>query len=275
MSNYNSNLQSKNIALQAILDKINNLPETDSEIVLPELTNEGIAANLLIDKQLIDSNGNVVTGTMPIVELSEPDVIVDPGTGKAEITFGTTTSGYLQAGTISSEHQLAIRNGATITPTTSQQTIPLSGFYMTDDIIVEPIPSNYEDVTEETSEYTSLNDDLEEVINSLPSTGDGESSTVPTCTVTINSFGTNIQQVVYCTYINGIYEYHDDFFDNQLSSIVLTNVICGSLFYHSNSYNYCEFILDMENNQVYFSVGASSFDLVPIDDITITILDDA
>lgn len=65
MSNYNSNLQSKNIALQAILDKINNLPESDSEIVLPKLTNEGSASDLLSGKQLIDGEGNVVTGTIP------------------------------------------------------------------------------------------------------------------------------------------------------------------------------------------------------------------
>ena len=65
MSNYNSTLQTNNADLQSILNTINTLPEFSEGVELPELANEGTAANLLLNKQLIDSEGNIVTGTMP------------------------------------------------------------------------------------------------------------------------------------------------------------------------------------------------------------------
>ena len=76
MSNYNSQLQSNNIVLgtqnnvlsannldlQAVLESINSLP--DAGVDLPELANEGSASDLLSGKQLIDGDGNIVTGTI-------------------------------------------------------------------------------------------------------------------------------------------------------------------------------------------------------------------
>jgi hypothetical protein len=64
MSNYNSTLQSNNTDLQDILNTINALPNANSGIELPALTNEGTTSDLLANKQLIDSNGNIVTGSM-------------------------------------------------------------------------------------------------------------------------------------------------------------------------------------------------------------------
>lgn len=48
--------------IQDILTKIHNLPEAGTD--LPELSNEAVASELLSGKQLIDDEGNVVTGTM-------------------------------------------------------------------------------------------------------------------------------------------------------------------------------------------------------------------
>lgn len=48
--------------LNAISDTLERLDEAP---VLPSLTNPGTAADLLSGKQLIDTNGNVLTGTMP------------------------------------------------------------------------------------------------------------------------------------------------------------------------------------------------------------------
>lgn len=64
MSNYNSQLQSNNTDLQAILNSINELPEVGG-VELPELANEGIAADLLENKELIGSDGNKIIGSMP------------------------------------------------------------------------------------------------------------------------------------------------------------------------------------------------------------------
>lgn len=64
MSNYNTQLQSNNIDLQTVLQTLQT-KAAGGGINLPELTNEGIAADLLVNKELIDSNGNKITGSMP------------------------------------------------------------------------------------------------------------------------------------------------------------------------------------------------------------------
>lgn len=50
--------------LQGLLAKINALPEAGTD--LPELTNEGEAADLMLGKQLIDNEGKVVEGSFTI-----------------------------------------------------------------------------------------------------------------------------------------------------------------------------------------------------------------
>lgn len=64
---YNNELQNSNNKLQSILETINTLPEAGSGegVELPELSNEGQASDLLVGKELIDSEGNIVTGSMP------------------------------------------------------------------------------------------------------------------------------------------------------------------------------------------------------------------
>jgi hypothetical protein len=59
-----SNLNNNTTQLEALLAKVNALPEAGG-VVLPELTNEATSAELLASKQLIDGNGNIVTGSMP------------------------------------------------------------------------------------------------------------------------------------------------------------------------------------------------------------------
>lgn len=56
-----SPLQNNITNLQSLLDKVNALPEAGTD--LPELTNEGVADDLVFGKELIDSSGNIVTGT--------------------------------------------------------------------------------------------------------------------------------------------------------------------------------------------------------------------
>ena len=57
-----SNLNNNTASLQAILETINALPE---EVVLPTLTNEGAASDMLSGKELINSSGKKVTGIIP------------------------------------------------------------------------------------------------------------------------------------------------------------------------------------------------------------------
>lgn len=63
MSNYNTQLQSNNTDLQTVLQTLQT-KAAGGGIELPELANEGIASDLLIGKQLIDQEGNIVEGTM-------------------------------------------------------------------------------------------------------------------------------------------------------------------------------------------------------------------
>lgn len=63
MLNDNSNLKTNTTGLQELLAAVNNLPEA---FALPSLTNEGSADDILSGKQLIDGEGNVVTGVFTI-----------------------------------------------------------------------------------------------------------------------------------------------------------------------------------------------------------------
>lgn len=59
-----SPLQNNITNLQNLLDKVNTLPEAGTD--LPELTNEGSESDLMLNKELIDADGNIVTGTFTI-----------------------------------------------------------------------------------------------------------------------------------------------------------------------------------------------------------------
>lgn len=153
MSNYKIELQSNNTDLQAILDAVNALPEASTGVELPTLTNEGTATDLLSGKQLIDQEGNIVTGTIPI--LTEDDITVIENVimipngyfedSKTEIDVPlaeqatpsiavsstglitasvTQNAGYVRDGTIiKGTKQLTTKAATTYTPTTSNQTI--------------------------------------------------------------------------------------------------------------------------------------------------------
>lgn len=141
--NYNSTLQSNNTDLQEILSTINNLPTTGGA-TLPTLTNEGDASDLLSGKQLIDGDGEVVTGTFTIdSELSTQDSLIAqiqsavnslPEAGGEQATpviSVNSTNGLITAtaGSKTSTYQLAFQAAKTITPGTTNQTAVSSGYY--------------------------------------------------------------------------------------------------------------------------------------------------
>lgn len=61
--------------LRELLDKVNALPETNSGVELPKLSNEGIADDLVEGKELIDSTGNIITGTNPYEKVATDNAI--------------------------------------------------------------------------------------------------------------------------------------------------------------------------------------------------------
>lgn len=85
-----SNILNNTSSLEDILNTINNLPEAGSGgTILPELSNEGSSADLLSGKQLINSDGEVVTGTIPIKDATT----YTPTTSNQTIAAGTYCSG--------------------------------------------------------------------------------------------------------------------------------------------------------------------------------------
>ena len=160
---YNTQLQTKNERIQSILDKVNALPEA---ITLPTLDNPGTSADLLAGKELIDGDGNKVTGTIETKTVDDisrggcrvsipsgyyaetaqyeiPSISIDPpiiritDDGLITSTVEQGAGGFVESGTISSSNeQLTTQAATTITPTTSDQTAVASGTYTTGEITV-------------------------------------------------------------------------------------------------------------------------------------------
>ena len=63
---YNSDLQTLNVNLQAILNTIDNLPEASNGVELPELDNEAAISEIFEGKEVIDGEGNKIVGTFTI-----------------------------------------------------------------------------------------------------------------------------------------------------------------------------------------------------------------
>lgn len=101
---------------------------------LPALSNPGAAGDLKNGKQLIDANGNVLTGTMPNITLPSPGITVSTG-GLITASY-SQDAGYSAGGSKSATKQLTTQAGTTITPGTSQKTAVASGRYTTGNVYV-------------------------------------------------------------------------------------------------------------------------------------------
>lgn len=131
---------------------------------LPELTNPGSAADLLVGKQLVDQYGNPLTGTMPQksaadLTASGAAVTVPAGYYPSQVSKsvptathpqptlsrngGTITAkhvqdaGYTEGGTTTGTLTLTTQAGKTVTPGTSRKTAVASGRLTTGAVYVE------------------------------------------------------------------------------------------------------------------------------------------
>lgn len=101
---------------------------------LPALSNPGAAGDLKNGKQLIDANGNVLTGTMSTITLPSPGITVS-NSGLITASYNQD-AGYSAGGSKSATKQLTTQAGTTITPGTSQKTAVASGRYTTGNVYV-------------------------------------------------------------------------------------------------------------------------------------------
>jgi hypothetical protein len=164
-----STISNNTTGLQRILETINALPEANDGVKLPTLNNEGTASDLLSEKELIDGEGNVVTGTIPTKTASNltangATITVPAGyyaedtsksvktTVQSPITVSVDDSGLITAtqlqtigfvtgGVKTATQQLTTQAAKTITPTTSSQTAVESGVYTTGKITVAAMPT--------------------------------------------------------------------------------------------------------------------------------------
>lgn len=137
-----SQLLNNSAALTTLYGKIEALSSVGG-VVLPELDNEGTAAQLLSGKQLIDSVGNKVTGTMPNGSAKTPATTITKNPTITVSTNGkitasvsgtqsvtpTVTAGYVAGGTAgtitvtgTSTSTLTTVGATTITPGTADKT---------------------------------------------------------------------------------------------------------------------------------------------------------
>lgn len=101
---------------------------------LPALSNPGAAADLKNGKQLIDANGNVLTGTMSTITLPTPGITVS-SQGLITASY-EADAGYTSGGSKSGTKQLTTQAGTTITPGSSQKTAVANGRYTTGTVYV-------------------------------------------------------------------------------------------------------------------------------------------
>ena len=76
MTKYNTKLQSNNVSLQEVLELLQS-KVSGGNIILPELTNEADISEIFLGKEVINQEGNVLTGTFTIDnELTNQDNLI-------------------------------------------------------------------------------------------------------------------------------------------------------------------------------------------------------
>ena len=171
-------LENLTIKLQSALDAANALPEA---ITLDTLDNPGSSATMLAGTEMLDAEGKKVTGS--IASKSSSDLTASGATvtvpagyyaeDASKLVSTTTidaptirvssaglitsvvdqdTSGYVTNGLgAQATKQLDTQPATTITPTKSSQTAVEAGKYTTGAVTVNPIPDEYQDVSNVTA----------------------------------------------------------------------------------------------------------------------------
>lgn len=90
-----------------------------------------------------------------------------------------------------------------------------------------------EDVSAEIAEYAVLNNELESVIDGLPSAGGSDGGSVNTCTIQIVNGDSQVDYFGICATIvnNGVIETRNEIASRtDLANMTIENVVCGSSF---------------------------------------------
>lgn len=134
MADIAPNLTDNTAELEAILEILQN--KAAGSIQLPELTNPGSAEHLLLDKELIDGQGNKIIGEMPIISLPQPNISVNANGVISVMT--PPVQGYINASFPSfASKQLSTQAGRVIIPKPIPQIAVDTGVYTTGQIVID------------------------------------------------------------------------------------------------------------------------------------------
>ena len=153
-------IKNNTTSLENILNKINSLPEAGVD--LPQLSNAGISSHLLSGKELIDQEGNIVTGSMPNIGAINMEF---DGINKTSVLI---PGGYTSGGTVGLDNtisnEVSTQEGLIQQIKNTANNLPDAGGTLQDKTIT-PIPA-VQIVTAD-SGYNGLN---KVTVNAIPST---------------------------------------------------------------------------------------------------------
>lgn len=132
-----SNLNNNTTQLEALLAKVNALPEAGGA----DTSDATATAEDILSGKTAYINGEKVTGAMDTVPQATPELSI---TDAGKIVATTTQSkGFVEAGIQENSLQLLTQSATTITPNGTTQIAVSKNTYVTDDIVVNAIPSEY------------------------------------------------------------------------------------------------------------------------------------
>ena len=111
--------------------------ELDSLITEEETMNATANAEDIVEGKTAYVKGELITGTMPIVEIATPSIEFNEDSGLITATVTQNETGYTNGGTKTATMQLAFQPAVTITPSNVDQIVASKGTYVGGNITVK------------------------------------------------------------------------------------------------------------------------------------------
>lgn len=186
-------------------------PSTSAQTVTPDSNYDGLS--------------KVNVNAMPTATQATPSITV--GANGLITAKVSQSEGYVSGGEKSATEQLPTTAGKTVTPSNAEQTVVSEGTFVTGDIKVAKIPSDYikpsgtksitENGTHDVTAFASVD------VN-VPTSGGGGGA-VETCTVTVEWAGMTMYSIAYLSTDGGQYLLVDSPSDGSTTITVVKNTI--------------------------------------------------